>query len=167
MLSFITFTHAQNFKGHASGTIGIINPKVRVQYEMPLKDNKSLGINMNYYLQGWKGPLFEPFVRFYDPRKGNAEGLFIQAKLMYGNLTTYIPPYPSEEPLENKRWSTYGFGASFGYKYLFYKHITIEPFTGFRFLYPPNDSAIGDDPLFWILSTGLILDLQIKFGYQF
>ena len=167
VLASITFMHAQSFKGHASGAFGILNLKYRVQYEMPLKDKTSLGINMNYYLLSWKGPVFEPFVRLYDPKNGNTQGLFVQAKLMYGNLSAYKPPYTSEEPLDNKRWSTFGFGASFGHKYLFYKHFTIEPLTGFRYLSAPSSSANADDPLFWILTTGLLLDLQIKLGYQF
>lgn len=167
VLASITFMHAQSFKGHASGTFGILNAKYRFQYEMPLKDKTSFGINMNYYLLNWKGPVFEPFIRLYDIKNGNAEGLFVQAKLMYGNLSAFSPSYTSEEPLDNKRWSTFGFGASFGHKYLFYKHFTIEPLTGFRYLSAPTNSANADDPLFWILSTGLLLDLQIKFGYQF
>ena len=58
-------TYAQNFKGHASGTFGILNAKIRAQYEMPLKDRASFGINMNYYLVNWTGPVLEPFIRLY------------------------------------------------------------------------------------------------------
>ena len=86
---FLTsFSYAQNFKGHASGTFGILNGKVRAQYEIPLKDRASFGMNMNYYLVNWKGPVFEPFIRIYGKKDGNAEGFFGQAKLIYDNLST-------------------------------------------------------------------------------
>lgn len=86
---FITgLTYAQDYKRHASGTFGILNRKVRVQYEMPLKSRASCGMNMNYYLEGFKGPVFEPFIRTYGKKGGNAEGFFGQAKLIYGNLST-------------------------------------------------------------------------------
>jgi hypothetical protein len=164
MLSFITFTHAQNFKGHISTTLGIINPKYRIQCEVPITNYISSGVNMNYYLFFWKGPIFEPFVRLYD---GNDKGQFIQAKLMYGNLSSYSEPNVSNELLDGKRWSTYGFGIGYGYKYLLGKHFTIEPLTGLRFLSRPPKSAMGDNPLLWQISTGLMWDLQIKFGLQF
>jgi len=79
-LLYTTLTYAQNFKGHASGTFGIFNEKVRVQYEMPLKDRASFGMNMNYYLVNWTGPVFEPFIRIYGKKDGNAEGFFWSGK---------------------------------------------------------------------------------------
>ncbi len=86
---FITgLSYAQDFKGHASGTFGILNGKVRVQYEMPLESRASYGMNMNYYLVNWTGPVFEPFIRIYGKKDGNAEGFLGQAKLIYGNLST-------------------------------------------------------------------------------
>lgn len=162
MLSFITHTYTQSFKVHLSGTFGVINPKYRVQCEVPITNYISSGMNMNYYLFFWKGPIFEPFVRLYD---GNDKGKFVQAKLMYGNLSTYAEP--GQELLNNKRWSTYGFGIGYGYKYLLGKHFTIEPLTGLRFLSHPPKSAMGDNPLLWYISTGLMWDFQIKFGLQF
>jgi hypothetical protein len=107
-------TYAQNFKGHASGTFGILNAKIRAQYEMPLKDRASFGINMNYYLVNWTGPVLEPFIRLYGKRDGNAEGFFGQVKLIYGNLSTldFDSGYYT-----NQRFSTYGFGMDFGYKF--------------------------------------------------
>lgn len=167
MLLSISSTYAQNFKGHISATFGIINPKARIQCEIPLKNRASLGVNMNYYFYGWKGPVFEPFIRLYDKKNGNVKGSFIQAKLMYGNLSTYSLPYSVEETLENKNWSTFGFGICAGNKLLFAKHFTIEPLIGFRFLSPPPNFAKADDDITWKLTTGFLLDLQLKFGYQF
>jgi hypothetical protein len=166
-------TYAQNFKGHASGTFGILNAKIRAQYEMPLKDRASFGINMNYYLVNWTGPVLEPFIRLYGKRDGNAEGFFGQVKLIYGNLSTldFDSGYYT-----NQRFSTYGFGMDFGYKFLIGDHFTIEPLLGFRLLSPPvyryddsyyNDAlSIGED-VAWYVTTGFPLDYQLKFGYQF
>lgn len=161
---FITsLSYAQNFKGHASGTLGIINTKVRVQYELPIKDRASYGINMNYYLQNWKGPVFEPFIRIYRKKEGNAEGVFGQAKLIYGNLSArnYIS---SAENLEEIRSSVYGIGLNGGYKFLFGKHFTVEPLAGLRLLTAPSN--LGDE-VDWYLTTGFPIDFQLKFGYQF
>ncbi|MDB4089612.1 hypothetical protein N9544_08340 [Flavobacteriales bacterium] len=175
-LLFTTFTYAQDFKGHASGTFGILNGKVRVQYEMPLKDRASFGMNMNYYLVNWTGPIFEPFIRIYGKKDGNAEGFFGQAKLIYGNLST-LDYELYGGAIENKRWSTYGFGLNCGYKFLLGNHFTIEPLTGFRILSPPvyryKTGADEDyyanigEGIGWYLTTGFPLDFQLKFGFQF
>ena len=175
---FITgLTYAQDFKGHASGTFGLLYGQVRVQYEMPLKSSASYGINMNYYLVNWTGPVFEPFIRIYGKKDGNAKGFFGQAKLIYGNLSTLnYDAYGGA--IENKRWSTYGFGISCGYKFLLGKHFTIEPLTGLRILSPPvyrfKDgidvdyfaNAIGEG-VSWYLTAGFPLTFKLKFGFQF
>jgi hypothetical protein len=175
-LLLTTLTYAQDFKGHASGTFGILNGKVRVQYELPLKDRASFGMNMNYYLVNWTGPVFEPFIRIYGKKDGNAEGFFGQAKLIYGNLSTLDYELYGGD-IENKRWSTYGFGLNCGYKFLLGKHFTIEPLTGFRFLSPPvyrYKTGVDEDyyanigeGIGWYLTTGFPLDFQLKFGFQF
>jgi len=171
---------AQSFKGHISGSYGIINPKVRVQYESPLKDKSSVGININYYFENWTGPVFEPFFRFYFfSDKGNSKGFFLQPKLMYGNLST-LDYETYKNYLINNRWSTWGIGLNVGFKVLAGKHITIEPLTGFRFLTPPvyrfsaeaneefMQSYLGVlEDIGWYLTTGMPIDFQIKFGYQF
>ena len=161
---FITsLSYAQNFKGHASGTLGIINAKVRVQYELPLKDRASYGINMNYYLPNWKGPVIEPFIRMYRKKEGNAEGVFGQAKLIYGNLSGNYNSYAGN--LEDIRSSIYGFGLNGGYKFLFGKHFTVEPLFGLRLLSAPSN--LGNELEDWFLITGFPIDFQLKFGFQF
>lgn len=161
---FITsLSYAQNFKGHASGTLGIFNTKVRVQYELPLKDRASYGINLNYYLTNWKGPLFEPFIRIYRKKGGNAEGVFAQAKLIYGNLSSRNH-ISSTVNLEDIRSSIYGFGLNGGYKFLYGKHFTVEPLVGLRLLSAPSN--LGDETD-WYLTTGFPIDFQLKLGYQF
>jgi len=174
---FITsMSYAQNFKGHASGTFGLLNTKIRLQYEMPLKSRASYGMNMNYYLVNWTGPVFEPFIRIYGKRDGNTEGFFCQGKLIYGNLSTLDYDLYGGA-LENKRWSTFGFGVNCGYKFLLGNHFTIEPLTGVRLVTPPvyNYKAGIDESYYagigegigWYLTTGFPLEFQLKFGFQF
>ena len=70
---------------------------------------------------------------------------------------------------KKKRWSTYGFGISCGNKFLLGKHFTIEYITGVRLLSAPpvTYDYFNYDKLAWYLSTGLPIDLQLKFGFQF
>ncbi|MBU6158316.1 MAG: hypothetical protein KGP35_04705 [Bacteroidetes bacterium] len=180
ILLFITVAgfavKSQSFKGHVSGMFGVINYKLRLQYERPIKTNASYGANLNYYMMIWKGPVIEPFMRIYGRRYGNKEGFFGQAKLIYGNLSTYdFEAYNGA--LKNKRWSTFGLGVGCGYKFLLRNQITIEPMFGFRFLTPPvyrfNSGVEGEfyanigEGIAWYLTTGMPLDFQTKIGYQF
>lgn len=175
VLFMTSINFAQDFEGNASGTFGILNAKARIQYEMPLKDRASFGINVNYYFVNWTGPVLEPFIRIYG-RNGNAEGFFSQLKLCYGNLS--IIDYNSDY-YEKSRFSTYGFGLSVGYKFLIYDNFTIEPLLGYRLLTPPIlsyktgysqddvDALDIGETIGWYLTTAFPLDLQVKFGYQF
>ena len=164
------FTNAQNFKGHASGTIGILNAKIRLQYEMPIGNKFSTGANLNYYMVNWKGPLIEPFLRLYVS-DSNESGGFFQVKAGYGNLTTL--EYMNST---SARWSTYGGGVAWGYKYLRPSGFTIEPLIGFRAYSAPKQNInlnstngaenLGED-IGWGITTGFPIDFQLKFGYQF
>ena len=166
--------NAQDFKGNISGTFGIINPKIRVQYEMPFGNRASGGICLNYYLVNWKGPKFDFFARIYGNNPGNAKGFFGQAKLGFGLLSTLNY---DNEIIVNKHWTTFGFGVAVGYKFLIGNHFTIEPLMGFQFYSPPfyrygtgydaeKAQALGET-VGWYITTGLPLDFQLKFGYQF
>lgn len=164
-MSLTVLTHAQEFKGNVSGTVGILNSKVRLQYEIPIESRGSLGVNVNYYLINWKGPVFEPFLRFYNKKNGNSKGPFWQAKLIYGNLSTLN--YNNNGSVFTKpKWPTYGFGINYGNKFLSGKHFTVEYLSGIRFLTAP---VYGDleDIANWYMSTGFPIDFQLKFGYQF
>jgi hypothetical protein len=182
IILFLVFTlfsnmiAAQELKGNISGTIGIINTKIRFQYELPIKQSASTGMNLNYYFIDWPGPVFEPFIRVYGKKNGNTKGFFGQFKLIYGNLKTLGEPYP--DAFSNKRWSTYGFGLNCGYKFLLNNKFTIEPLTGLRLLSKPVykckpgysvdcDEMSSGNQENWFFSTGFPLDFQIKFGVQF
>lgn len=165
-----SISYGQNFKGHVSTGFGILNGKVRLQYEHPLKERASFGINVNYYLVNWKGPLFEPFIRLYGKKDGNGEGFFGQFKLGYGNLSVLET---NKAYVTNSRFSTFGGGIDLGYKFLIKNHFTIEPLFGVRFYTPPvynyaNDQVTGvAEGVGWYLTTGMPFDFQLKFGWQF
>ncbi len=166
------FVNGQDFKGNISGTLGILNAKIRLQYEKPIGERYSTGANLNYYFVNWTGPIIEPFVRIYGRSEGNKEGFFGQFKLGYGNLKSLnLELNQSGNYVEsNKRWSTIGGGVDCGYKFLIGKHFTIEPLAGLRYYTAPkevdNPAALGED-IGWYVTTGLPLDFQLKFGYQF
>ena len=171
-IAFLTLSiaYSQSFKGHASGTFGILNAKIRVQYEIPLGNKFSAGANLNYYMVNWTGPIIEPFARIYVS-DGNKSGGFFQLKAGYGNLSTL--PYMNTTA---SRWSTYGGGVAWGYKYLRPSGFTIEPLIGLRAYSAPNENAdlstvknaqnLGEN-IGWALTTGFPIDFQLKFGYQF
>lgn len=163
--------YSQDFSKNISGTIGFLNPKIRVQYEIPIGLKQSYGLNLNYYLANWSGPILEFFYRRYDIRKSNEKGWFKQVKIGYGNLETL--PYMNSS---NKRWSTFGGGFNWGYKHLSNNGFTIEPIFGVRFYTPPNkESSNNNEQLSseelenfsWFLTTGFPIDFQVKVGYQF
>lgn len=120
--------------------------------------------------------MYEPFLRIYNRRYGNEKGLFGQVKAIYGNLSILDPE--SEHLLTTqKRWSTYGLGLNIGYKFLLGDHFTIEPLTGLRLLsspyhlYDTSTEAGGiyadTETALWYFITGLPIDFQLKFGFQF
>jgi hypothetical protein len=167
----IYFGYAQDFSKNISGTFGFINPKIRLQYEAPIGIKESYGLNLNYYLEFWSGPIIEIFYRKYNIRKSNEKGWFKQFKIGYGNLESL--PYMNSS---SNRWSTFGGGFAWGYKHLTRNGFTIETLAGVRFYTPPNENEkngnqqVTNEELenfTWILTTGFPLDLQIKFGYQF
>tara|TARA_B110000285_G_scaffold228254_1_gene290953 strand:- start:183 stop:761 length:579 start_codon:yes stop_codon:yes gene_type:complete len=176
---FATNVVAQNWEHNISGTVGLLNAKIRLQYERPLGDKATLGCNMNYYLVNWTGPVFEPFGRIYGKKDGNTEGFFAQGKIMFGSLS--IVDYDTEflqDPNQN-RWWTFGMGAGGGYKSMIGEHFNFESIFGIRLLAAPtyrldfddefglNDASGVGEVIGWGLTTGFPLDIQLKFGYQF
>lgn len=167
---------SQKFKSCFSGSFGLINPKFRVQFEKPIKNNVSYGMNLNYYLINWKGPVFEPFIRVYRVKKGNKEGVFGQLKLSYGNLST-INFEKEDYIILKRRWSTFGAGIAGGYKFLINDKFIIESLVGLRFLRAPiyrftsgkiyNYSSATLEAIEWQFKTGSLIDFQLKLGYQF
>jgi hypothetical protein len=167
---------AQKYNGNISGMIGLINTKIRLQYEKPIGNRYSAGVNMNYYLVNWKGPMIEPFFRMYNSKEGNEKGFFGQVKLSYANLSTLDYDLYSFA-IANKRWSSFGLGAGVGYKFLWGKRLTFQATGGLRFVSPPlyrynsgydeDVAATIGEGIGWYLTTGLPIDFQLKMGYQF
>lgn len=170
MLSAFSFAQAQDWKGNLSGTFGILNAKIRIQYEKPIGDQYTVGANLNYYMVNWEGPIIEPFARIYVG-DSNQSGGFFQAKVGYGNLTSL--PYMNST---SSRWSTFGGGAAWGYKYVRSGGFSIEPIIGLRYYSAPNENIdlnssngaeqLGED-IGWFITTGFPVEFQLKFGYQF
>jgi hypothetical protein len=106
----------------------------------------------------------------------NDAGFFGQFKFIYGNLSVVDYDF-YKSVISNQRWSTFGVGFACGYKFLLGKHFTIEPLGGVRYLSPPmyrfNTGYDYDDytglgeSIAWYITTGLPIDFQLKFGYQF
>jgi hypothetical protein len=170
-IALVTMSQAQNWKGNGSVGFGILNPKVRFQYEMPLNSKITVGANANYYFVNWKGFIIEPFARIYG-KSGNNEGFFGQFKLGYGNLGVL----ENELIITNvKRWSTFGGGLGCGYKFLVGSHFTIEPYFGVRLYTGPSyalyndvlDGASIGEAIGWGVTTGLPIEFNWKVGYQF
>jgi len=188
------FGNCQNMQV-VSGSFGILNPKLRLQYEKGMGEKASIGVAMHYYMVNWTGPKFEVFGRLYGKKNGNKEGYFFQGKIGYGNLKsllyeTYsqdLTAYQNFYKSPKKRFSTIGFGIATGRKFLITDHFVIESLLGVHIWTPPSgelektdaynnadpydqDAAdalsLGED-IGWYLTTGLPLDFQIKFGYTF
>jgi hypothetical protein len=164
------------FRGNVAAAYNPFNPKVTAQLELPIRHRASYGLSLSYYLINWEGPLAEPFIRVYGKRHGNEQGSFFQFKLSYGNLST-LNFNDYNGALRNECWNTFGFGLAYGYKFNVGDQFTIEPLGGFRFLTPPyyryypniDESFYASlaEGVIWYVSSGLPLDLQVKFGYQF
>ncbi|MBU3676881.1 MAG: hypothetical protein FGM54_06855 [Chitinophagaceae bacterium] len=162
--------NAQSFKGNFSGMIGIPNVKVRIQYEHPISNLGSVGLNTNYHFFNWRGPMVEPFGRLYAKKHGNIKGGFGQLKFCYGNFSYYEESGSSWYNQNNGRFSVFGMGLGGGYKFLVAPHVTIEPYGGLRIISgPPEESAnLGAyERLGWYFWTGFPLELHAKLGYQF
>lgn len=171
-ISLLFNSKAQHFKGSVTVGYGYLNEKVRLQYEHPLNNRVTVGGNVNYYLVNWKGPIMEPFFRFYN-KSGNEDGFFGQVKLGYGNLTTAYDASVAQYVI-NKRMNTFGAGLGYGYKYLFDDRFIVETFLGVRYYsYIPtqfNDqyySVLDVESAVWYLTTGLPVEANFKIGYQF
>ena len=173
-----------------SGSFGILNPKLRLQYEHGIGDQASAGANINIYFVNWKGPRAEGFFRYYFGQDGNEKGLFMQAKGGFGILTNawdgadlYFDYNGTRYDIfESKTWTTIGGGIAFGGKIVRPSGFVFESHIGYHFWSPPNNYSSDYDSYYgfytasfanaaeaigWYLTTGFPLDIQMKFGYQF
>lgn len=190
LLLAVTLTNAQDFKGAASGSLGLINFKIRLQYEQPLNEHFSYGLNTNLRFMTFKGVQFEPFFRLYNKKMGNTEGFFLQGKASLGFFkhNNDVSYYGS---LEKPGFTAGGGGIGLGYKILFGgsknkgEGFIIEPYLGIKLAFTNafNENNVditidtGDDEYYyedidaeairWVATVGFPLEINVKFGYQF
>lgn len=171
---------AISYSGYAqisavTGTVGLINPKIRAQYELGVSKQASLGAELTYYFTYWTGPKMEVFGRYYFEKV--SRGFFVQGKLGYGSLKQLDLLYLYTN---NAHWNTYGGGAGLGYKIKPARHFIVEGILGVH-LYsgPYYTPKTGYDDYFiqnylktanttvWNYTTGLPVWIEIKCGYQY
>jgi hypothetical protein len=87
-LGLFTIMSASAQQQAISANLTVYN-KVKLKYEIALNDNVSLGTYFQYnYGALTKGFKISPIFRFYPGRSYAPGGLYIQAKAIYGKMTT-------------------------------------------------------------------------------
>ena len=169
--------------------VGVLNAKVRVQYEHGFGDMHSTGVNLGYYLENWAGPRAEAFYRIYFGGD-NEKGMFFQASGGVGSFSylfegegTFDWNGQQTNYLKSNRFLTTGGGIAFGGKMTSRGGFVFESTTGFQLWSAPGDNyteeadewiALGNDidavfenAAFYVLGPGFPLHFQIKLGYNF
>ena len=174
--------------------IGLLNPKLRVQFEHGFADMHSAGANLGYYFANWKGPRLEGFYRIYFGGD-NEKGMFMQASGGFGSfsyaleeITTFDYYNPSTgqfttyDLYEDGRWITAGGGIAFGGKMTTRSGFVFETTMGYQIWSPPptNYSSYYDDYYgtsaaadaaetlgYYLVGPGFPLQFQMKLGYNF
>ena len=164
LLSIFSLSYSQDYKVNiATGTYGI-NPKIRLQIELPLKRFISYGVMGSYYLEEARGmgPAVTAFGRIYPAK--NKQGFFIQAKYEYASFDGQINEFVDEFSFNSS-----GYGIGLGRKGLLFGHLTWEPYIGFKNMTGPEveDFIEGTSKYNgWKNWTGSMFDFQFKIGLQ-
>ncbi len=151
-----------------SATVGPINTKIRVQYEREHNEKTTYGAELTAYFLEFPGMKLEAFGRKYYKKHNCSTGLFLQAKAGIGYLSSGL-----SNSEENAIWGVnIGVGVAGGYKILLGNHLTLETILGAHFYTPAAILAIPTYGMstrneWWFSTTGLPLDYQFKFGWQF
>lgn len=157
--------YSQDFKVHiASGTYGL-NPKLRLQVELPLKRFISYGVMGSYFLDEARGtgPSVAAFARLYPTK--NDKGFFAQVKYEYGEFDGQINSIVNQFEFQSS-----GYGIGIGRKGLLLGHLTWEPYIGFKNMTGPDIQEFIDGTSRyngWKNWTGSMFDFQFKIGLQF
>ena len=182
----ITFSASAQSNSVTAG-FGLLNAKVRIQYEHGFADMHSAGANLGLYLQGQNGQRLEGFYRIYFGGD-NEKGMFMQASAGAGMFSYFLDEddqvvlngYYLYEDAGDK-FTSFGGSIGMGGKITTRGGFVFETTMGFQIWTPPaanyNDSfteanpdyVLGDfanDVLFYF-GPGFPLMFQMKFGYNF
>ena len=169
--------------------LGLLNAKVRIQYEHGFGDMHSTGANLGLYLQGNTGQRLEGFYRIYFGGD-NEKGMFMQATAGAG-MFSYI--FDEDDLLINDgvnflynddgdKFTSFGGSIGMGGKMTSRGGFVFESTIGFQIWTPPssnfNEAYIAGDPTYadlndgvntvlYYLGPGFPLRFQMKFGYNF
>lgn len=168
--------------------IGLLNTKVRIQYEHGFGDMHSTGANLSLYLLGQDGQRLEGFYRIYFGGD-NEKGMFMQATAGAGIFSYFLES--SDLLINNNGYYLYedngdkftSFGGSLGIggKMTSRGGFVFETTLGFQLWTPPASNfnedyvnanpgeALGDatNVALYYLGPGFPLMFQMKFGYNF
>ena len=175
-LSFNVFAQSNSL----TTGFGILNPKVRVQYEAGFGDMHSAGVNLGYYLVNWTGPRLEGFYRIYFGGD-HEKGMFMQASAGAGMFSyaldddaettfDYVDPVTgvtTNYDIYNSggTWVTSGGGIAFGGKMTSRGGFVFESTMGYQIWTAPpsNYSSNYDD--YWANSAAGAVDAVETLGY--
>jgi hypothetical protein len=168
--------------------IGLLNAKVRIQYEHGFGDMHSTGANLGLYLQGNAGQRLEGFYRIYFGGD-NEKGMFFQATAGAG-MFSYI--FGEDDLLisdasgnflyndDGDKFTSFGGSIGMGGKVTSRGGFVFESTMGYHFWSPPpaNYSSDYDDFYvstgsaletlgYYVVGPGFPLHFQIKLGYNF
>lgn len=168
--------------------VGLLNTKVRVQYEHGFGDMHSTGANLSLYLLGQDGQRLEGFYRIYFGGD-NEKGMFMQATAGAGvfsyflddsDLALYSNGYFAYEDNGDK-FTSFGGSLGLGGKMTSRGGFVFESTLGFQLWTPPasnfnedyvtaNPGASLDDATniaLYYLGPAFPFMFQMKFGYNF
>jgi len=183
----ITFSASAQSNSVTAG-FGLLNAKVRIQYEHGFADMHSAGANLGLYLQGQNGQRLEGFYRIYFGGD-NEKGMFMQASAgagMFSYLFSSDDQFIDQSGIalykdDGEMFTTFGGSLGLGGKMTSRGGFVFESTLGFQIWTPPpsnfNEDFVTANPgyafgdatniaLFY-LGPGFPLMFQMKFGFNF
>ena len=177
-------TFSASAQSSVTAGFGLLNAKVRIQYEHGFADMHSAGANLGLYLQGQNGQRLEGFYRIYFGGD-NERGMFMQASAGAGMFSYF---FDSADQVsinsidlykdEGETFTTFGGSIGFGGKMTSRGGFVFESTLGFQIWTPPpsnfNEDYVGLDDVddatnivLFYLGPGFPLMFQMKFGFNF
>ena len=188
----ITFSASAQSNSVTTG-IGLLNAKVRVQFEHGFSDMHSTGANLGYYFVNWTGPRLEGFYRIYFGGD-HEKGMFLQASAGAGMFSYALDETDATEFIDittgniydiyssDGTWITTGGGIAFGGKMTSRGGFVFETTMGYQIWTAPpaNYSSDYNDYLdvsgvvgavetlgYYVVGPGFPLQFQMKLGFNF